>query len=96
MFDKIRSSLKEVLDKKSINNNGKASFDVDSETEIPSIGYDSPICPYCISNLEKMPARKTKCPICGEFIFVRTRPSALSMILSYEISFILLNILIPQ
>jgi len=75
MFDKIRSSLKDVLDKKSIDNDGPTRIDDNSETEIPSIGYDTPICPYCNSKLEKMPARKKKCPICGEFIFVRTRPS---------------------
>lgn len=75
MFDKIRSGLKNVLDKNSIDNDGPASTDHNSEIEIPLIGHDSPICPYCNSKLEKMPARKKKCPSCGEFIFVRTRPS---------------------
>jgi hypothetical protein len=31
-------------------------------------------CPYCHRGLSKMPSRKTKCPHCGEFMFVRTRP----------------------
>jgi len=31
-------------------------------------------CPYCHQALDKIPSRKTKCPHCGEFMFVRTRP----------------------
>jgi|LDZS01.1.fsa_nt_gi hypothetical protein len=31
-------------------------------------------CPYCHNTLNKIPSRKTKCPHCGEFMFVRTRP----------------------
>lgn len=31
-------------------------------------------CPYCHKTLSKIPGAKTKCPHCGEFIFVRTRP----------------------
>ncbi len=31
-------------------------------------------CPYCRQSLSKVPGVKTKCPHCGEFIFVRTRP----------------------
>lgn len=31
-------------------------------------------CPYCHKPLSKTPGRKTKCPHCGEFMFVRTRP----------------------
>jgi hypothetical protein len=31
-------------------------------------------CPYCKSSLRKIPAAKTKCPHCGEYMFVRTRP----------------------
>jgi len=31
-------------------------------------------CPYCQKALSKIPGAKTKCPHCGEFIFVRTRP----------------------
>ena len=31
-------------------------------------------CPYCHKGLSKIPGAKTKCPHCGEFIFVRTRP----------------------
>ena len=28
-------------------------------------------CPYCQRKLEKRPQRKSKCPLCGEMIFVR-------------------------
>lgn len=31
-------------------------------------------CPYCRKALSKIPGAKTKCPHCGEFIFVRTWP----------------------
>ena len=30
------------------------------------------VCPYCKQILEKRPKRKTKCPHCGEYIFVRS------------------------
>lgn len=32
-------------------------------------------CPYCHTALLSAPKAKKKCPSCGEFIFVRTRPS---------------------
>lgn len=31
-------------------------------------------CPYCQKALDKIPKRRTKCPHCGEFMYVRTRP----------------------
>lgn len=31
-------------------------------------------CPCCQKPLSKIPDRKTKCPHCSEFMFVRTRP----------------------
>lgn len=31
----------------------------------------SPKCPYCQQSLEKKPARRTACPKCGNFIYVR-------------------------
>lgn len=31
-------------------------------------------CPYCSATLKKVPGRKTKCPECQQFMFVRTRP----------------------
>ena len=32
------------------------------------------VCPSCDGPLKKVPAAKTKCPICGEFMYVRTDP----------------------
>ena len=32
---------------------------------------EDPRCPYCNQQLDKTPARKVKCPHCGEFIYVR-------------------------
>lgn len=39
------------------------------------VGNVGAICPHCNKLLDKKPGRKKKCPYCGEFIFVRTRPS---------------------
>ncbi len=33
------------------------------------------VCPYCNQGLDKKPGRRKKCPHCGQFIYVRTRPS---------------------
>lgn len=41
----------------------------------PLLGNTEPVCPHCSAPLEKMPGRKKKCPSCGNFIFVRTRPA---------------------
>ncbi|MDP3478202.1 MAG: hypothetical protein Q8R88_00420 [Desulfoprunum sp.] len=48
------------------------------------IGNTEPICPYCDAAIDKMPGRKKKCPSCGEFIYVRTRPSDKKKILIRE------------
>ncbi|MDH4208892.1 MAG: hypothetical protein OEV76_08455 [Anaerolineae bacterium] len=34
-----------------------------------------PTCPYCNQTLDKTPKRKTKCPHCGNDIYVRSLPS---------------------
>ncbi len=39
------------------------------------VGNVDAVCPHCNNPLDKKPGRKKKCPHCGEFIFVRTRPS---------------------
>lgn len=39
-----------------------------------NIGITKAECPYCFTELDKKPSRKTKCPYCGEFIYKRTRP----------------------
>jgi hypothetical protein len=41
---------------------------------LKEIGLVDAICPYCSFALEKKPGRKKKCPDCGSFIYVRTRP----------------------
>lgn len=41
-------------------------------------------CPYCSALLEKRPQKKTKCPHCGNFIFVRTRPTDRKRVLVTE------------
>lgn len=41
-------------------------------------------CPYCDKKLEKRPQRKKKCPHCGSYIFVRTRPSDHLKVLATE------------
>lgn len=40
-----------------------------------NIGQLEAKCPYCHVVLEKMPGAKTKCKSCGNYIYVRTRPS---------------------
>ena len=38
------------------------------------IGNTDAICPHCTHALDKKPGRKKKCPHCGHFMFIRTRP----------------------
>jgi SPP1 gp7 family putative phage head morphogenesis protein len=40
-----------------------------------TLGNTEAVCPYCAKPLEKMPGRKTKCPFCANFMYVRTRPA---------------------
>ena len=44
----------------------------------------SPVCPYCMKALEKMPARKRKCPHCQKDIAVRTSPMSGERVLLKE------------
>jgi len=39
-----------------------------------TLGNTEPVCPYCAKPLDKMPGRKTKCPFCSNYMYVRTRP----------------------
>jgi DNA-directed RNA polymerase subunit RPC12/RpoP len=41
---------------------------------LSEIGRLDSTCPYCEEELAKRPERKTACPHCGRFIFVRSRP----------------------
>jgi DNA-directed RNA polymerase subunit RPC12/RpoP len=56
----------------------------DASSLRPEIGNTEPICPYCSETLDKMPGRKKRCPFCGGFIYVRTRPSDEKKILVRE------------
>jgi hypothetical protein len=44
-------------------------------SSLPEIGTTQSVCPYCGTVLAKKPQRKTKCKDCGNYIYVRTRPS---------------------
>lgn len=44
----------------------------------------TPACPSCGVVLETAPQRKKKCPSCGEYIYVRTRPSDRQRVLVTE------------
>lgn len=48
------------------------------------IGNTDPICPYCSKALDRMPGRKKKCPHCGKYMYVRTRPADRQRILVTE------------
>jgi len=48
------------------------------------IGNVKSICPNCDQKLSKRPGRKAKCPHCGNFIYVRTRPSDKKRVLVTE------------
>lgn len=54
------------------------------EPQFKDIGNVDSICPYCNQALEKRPGRKTKCPHCGNYILVRTRPSDQKKVLVTE------------
>lgn len=41
-------------------------------------------CPYCHSVLKKIPGAKTKCPHCGESMFVRTRPDGVRLVVTKD------------
>lgn len=44
------------------------------ENSLTEIGNINSICPYCATELTKRPSKKSKCPNCGQYIYVRTRP----------------------
>lgn len=48
------------------------------------IGNVEDVCPYCSKWLTKRPQRKAKCPHCGKFILVRTRPTDRKRVLVTE------------
>jgi tetratricopeptide (TPR) repeat protein len=44
------------------------------ELNLEPIGQIDAKCPYCLKYLKHKPARKTKCPNCNMYMYVRTRP----------------------
>jgi DNA-directed RNA polymerase subunit RPC12/RpoP len=48
------------------------------------LGNVKPICPYCNKPLEKKPKQRSKCPHCGNFFRVRTRPQDRQQVLVTE------------
>jgi len=50
----------------------------------PSIGNLEAVCPHCNHPLEKRPGKKKQCPHCGQFMYVRTRPSDEQQVLVTE------------
>jgi hypothetical protein len=39
-------------------------------------------CPYCNKELKKVPGAKTKCPYCSEYMFVRTGPDNVRLVVT--------------
>jgi hypothetical protein len=78
-FDKFKKAKEEEIPK-----------DVSIKKQYLNIEEPSPKsvidakCPYCNTPLDPVPTRKKKCPSCGEFIYVRTRPSDNQRILVTE------------
>lgn len=59
------------------NTTASSSFNTDIKNKDKlnrTIGETEAVCPYCGTELEKKPVRKTKCPHCKNYIFKRTRP----------------------
>jgi hypothetical protein len=48
------------------------------------LGNLEPICPYCNGVLEEKPKRRCKCPHCGNYFRVRTRPQDRQQVLVTE------------
>lgn len=41
-------------------------------------------CPNCLGVLAKVPGRKTKCPHCGQYMYVRTRPDSVRVVVTEQ------------
>lgn len=52
----------------------KEKIQAQKDELVSNIAIETPNCPYCGERLKKFPMRKTRCPYCDNFIFVRTRP----------------------
>ena len=47
---------------------------VDEYVYVPPIDARVPKCPNCSGTLKKVPGAKTKCPLCGQYMYIRTNP----------------------
>jgi len=56
----------------------------DTPKKMKDVGNLDDICPHCSKRLTKWPQRKTKCPFCGKYILVRTRPTDRQRVLVTE------------
>lgn len=66
---------------------GCVIYDKENEIKqeiVSQIGVETANCPYCGESLPKFPYRKTRCKNCGNFMYVRTRPSDNKRILARE------------
>lgn len=52
--------------------------------QLRALGNLETICPNCSQYLGKRPGKKAKCPQCGQFIYIRTRPSDKQRVLVTE------------
>lgn len=82
LLDKLKRAAK--FEKKDHEVSQTAEPSISAPVIDEGIGYTDPICPYCHQALVKKPAQKKKCPRCGNFIYVRTRPSDRQKILVTE------------
>jgi DNA-directed RNA polymerase subunit RPC12/RpoP len=42
--------------------------------KLSELGRIDSVCPYCERELSRRPERKSRCPHCGDSVFVRIRP----------------------
>lgn len=52
----------------------QAAENISDYVYVPPIDTREAICPNCQGALKKVPGSKTKCPLCGEFMYIRTNP----------------------
>jgi len=72
--------------------NTKAIKPINREKDVESVGPILPEfkdarkaeCPNCLKTLSKIPGAKTKCPFCAKYIFVRTRPDNVRVVVTHE------------
>lgn len=68
------SILGQIFIKVNKQNTGIQKRQLTDKQPLTMVGNVDPNCPYCGNALAKKPGAKTKCPFCGSYIYVRTRP----------------------